>query len=57
MAHMSYQRTTYVPRRTNHGLHLLLSLFTCGAWLPVWAIVFIYNKVVPERHVTRGYYQ
>lgn len=23
----------------NHILHLLLSFFTCGLWLPIWAIV------------------
>ena len=28
---------------TNHGLHLVLSLLTCGAWLPVWLIIVIVN--------------
>lgn len=28
---------------TNHGLHLVLSLITCGAWLPVWLILVIVN--------------
>ena len=25
----------------NHGLHLLLTVLTCGMWLPVWIIVAI----------------
>lgn len=50
---MSYQRqVTYVPKRTNHLLHLLLTLFTCGAWGFVWAGVAIYNAVTHERHET-----
>lgn len=28
---------------TNHGLHLVLSLLTCGMWLPVWLIIVIVN--------------
>lgn len=28
---------------TNHGLHLVLTLLTCGMWLPVWIIVVIVN--------------
>jgi hypothetical protein len=28
---------------TNHGLHLVLSLLTCGAWLPIWLIIVIVN--------------
>lgn len=28
----------------NHGLHLALTLFTCGLWLPVWVIIAIDNK-------------
>lgn len=27
----------------NHGLHLLLTLLTCGAWLPIWIIVAIFG--------------
>lgn len=29
---------------TNHVLHLLLSLVTCGAWLVVWPFVAIANS-------------
>jgi hypothetical protein len=28
---------------TNHGLHLVLTLLTCGMWLPVWIIIAIVN--------------
>ncbi|MFY9337439.1 MAG: DUF2510 domain-containing protein [Mycobacterium sp.] len=28
---------------TNHGLHLLLTLLTCGLWLPIWIIMVIVN--------------
>jgi hypothetical protein len=27
----------------NHGLHLLLTVVTCGAWLPIWIIVAIFG--------------
>lgn len=30
-------------RGTNHGLHLVLTLLTCGMWLPVWIVIFIVN--------------
>lgn len=36
-----------MPRKvykTSHGFHLLMSIFTLGAWLPVWLIVGIYNS-------------
>jgi hypothetical protein len=28
---------------TNHGVHLVLTLLTCGMWLPVWIILVIVN--------------
>lgn len=28
---------------TNHGLHLVLTILTCGMWLPIWIIVAIVN--------------
>ncbi len=28
---------------TNHALHLILTVLTCGLWLPVWIIVAIFN--------------
>ena len=29
----------HVQEKPNHVLHLLLSVFTIGIWLPVWALV------------------
>ena len=28
---------------TNHGLHLLLTILTCGLWLPIWICMVIVN--------------
>lgn len=28
---------------TNHALHLVLTLFTCGLWLPIWLIAAIFG--------------
>ncbi|ABE67357.1 hypothetical protein PBI_CHE12_38 [Mycobacterium phage Che12] len=35
---------TVLPVRTNHAMHLLLSVITCGMWLPVWIIVAMINS-------------
>jgi hypothetical protein len=31
----------YVATGPNHALHAVLTLFTCGAWLPIWIIIAI----------------
>jgi len=31
--------------RTNHVLHLILSVVTLGIWLPLWLIVGISNSI------------
>jgi hypothetical protein len=28
---------------TNHGLHLVLTLLTCGLWFPIWLIDALVN--------------
>lgn len=28
---------------TNHGLHLVLTLLTCGAWLPIWFLIALFG--------------
>lgn len=33
------QKVEIVNKRPNHILHLLLSLVTCGLWIPVWIAV------------------
>ncbi|QGJ89735.1 membrane protein [Mycobacterium phage Superchunk] len=35
---------TVLPVRTNHAMHLVLSLITCGMWLPVWVIMAMINS-------------
>jgi hypothetical protein len=37
---------------SQHILHLLLSVVTCGLWLPVWAIRAIQGNGTPERQQT-----
>ena len=32
---------------TNHILHAILSLFTAGFWLPVWALIALSSKAEP----------
>lgn len=34
-----------VRRGPNHGLHLVLTLITCGLWLPVWILVAIFDAM------------
>jgi len=29
---------------TSHLLHLVISLFTAGAWVPVWIIIALINQ-------------
>jgi hypothetical protein len=33
-----------VSDRINHGLHLVLTILTCGMWLPVWILVAIVDS-------------
>lgn len=44
---MTYQ---YVPARTNHILHFVLSCMTVGLWVPVWMFATIRNH---NRSVTK----
>lgn len=48
---MTYQRT-YMPKKTNHVLHLILTFATCGAWGFVWAGVAIYNAFAKDKVTT-----
>jgi hypothetical protein len=43
----------YVATGPNHALHAVLSLLTCGAWLPIWIIIAIVDAgsshaVIPQ---------
>ncbi|AVI04430.1 hypothetical protein SEA_UGENIE5_34 [Mycobacterium phage Ugenie5] len=35
---------TVMPVRTNHAMHIMLSVFTCGLWLPVWIFAAMINS-------------
>lgn len=32
-------------KKTNHVLHLLLSLITAGMWIPIWILVAVSNSL------------
>lgn len=36
--HTVHQRTS---TETNHILHLLLTIFCCGVWLPIWMLIIV----------------
>lgn len=40
-----------------HTTHLMLTLFTCGAWLFVWIPWWIIRVIIPKRKVTKHYYE
>lgn len=49
--------TRYVTtqkKNTWHGMHLILTVLTCGLWGLVWFIVTIVNGLRPRRSVTRA---
>jgi hypothetical protein len=41
----------YVPARTSHILHLILTCMTLGLWSPVWFLVWLHNH---NRMVTKA---
>lgn len=51
---MSYQ-VTKEPVPTNHILHLILTLVTCGFWAPVWLVIAIINANTDRTTTTRTY--
>ena len=48
------QRTTIRTRRdTSHGLHLVLTLLTCGMWaLTGWPAMWLWHRFGPRRKST-----
>lgn len=34
-----------VRRGPNHGLHLLLTILSCGLWAPVWIVVWVIDAM------------
>ena len=51
---MTYQVTT-VPRETNHILHLILTMISCGLWAPVWIAMAIINAATNKKITTQTY--
>jgi hypothetical protein len=49
--------TTYTRKKTNHLLHLILTIFTCGAWAFVWPLVWAWNTFGPKTATQTHYYQ
>jgi hypothetical protein len=45
-------QTQYVPAKTSHIIHLMLTFLTLGFWSPVWFFVWLYNhnRMVPRRY-------
>lgn len=39
-----YQAVVVRGGNTNHVLHLVLSLVTCGVWLLVWPVIALINQ-------------
>lgn len=27
-----------------HGMHAMISLFTCGLWLPIWFLAWLFSR-------------
>lgn len=46
------QMITRSATPTNHVLHLVLTLVTCGLWAPVWAVMAIVNSFSETRSVS-----
>jgi hypothetical protein len=42
-------------KKTNHLLHLVLSIITFGLWLPVWLFVHLSNKWGPKEKTVTEY--
>ena len=32
-------------KKTSHVLHLILSIISCGIWLPIWLLVVLSNSL------------
>lgn len=42
---MATQRVVIVQDRPNHVLHLLLSVITFGAWIPIWFLISLISAI------------
>ena len=46
---MIIQQNRLAAHRTNHILHLILSLLSVGWWIPVWMLVALSNGIERSR--------
>ena len=37
------------PKRVNHALHAILSVFTVGCWIPVWFVIMVVTHASNSR--------
>lgn len=44
--------TMRVPRQTNHSLHLILTMISCGMWAPIWFCVWLFNALSDREYST-----
>lgn len=44
---------TWVPHQTHPTFHLIMTLLTCGLWLPIWLIIAIVQSITRRKVVTR----
>ncbi len=44
----------FIPRATNHLLHLLLTVLTLGLWAPIWLLVGIARSSERRRALLRA---
>ena len=50
---MSYTNNTVITgKTTDHALHLILSIITCGMWVPVWIIFAVVGALRKPKVVT-----
>ncbi len=49
MTHQPYGYTKPSRPPVGHGMHLVLTLFTCGLWLPVWIAHVLIDLCMPAR--------
>jgi hypothetical protein len=47
-----HMAVTNVPVETNHVLHLILTILTCGFWGFVWIIVAAANSKRKKQHIS-----
>lgn len=44
-----YENRPFEKQRASHVLHLLLSIVTCGFWLPLWFLCILSAALEPYR--------